>query len=78
MLTISYSEKPFEGAHRGLEAMSIKSFSKAQAEAQYGAELNAYQAEIGKISADYQWIQGQLAYLKNHYNELFGMVSRGQ
>ncbi len=41
MLTISYSEKPFEGAHRGLEAMSIKSFSKAQAEAQYGAELNA-------------------------------------
>lgn len=38
---ISSLEMQSEGAHKGLEYMSIRSFAKAQAESQYAAELNA-------------------------------------
>ena len=41
MRIIHYLEKPYEGAPKGLEYMSIKSFFDAQSEAQYTAELNA-------------------------------------
>ena len=45
---------------------------------QFGAEIQNYQAKMGKLGIDYQWIQGRMAYLKQHYDELFGILAQAQ
>ena len=64
----------------GREAKKLQEYSAAlqayQAELQSSVQL--HQTTIAKLNIDYQWMQGQMAYLKQYYNELFGIQQMPQ
>jgi hypothetical protein len=62
------------------EAKKLQKYQQELAtyQAQLQKEVQNHQTAIQKLNIDYQWMQNQLAYLKQNYNEIFGMQMQPQ